>query len=434
METHLPTDLLATPEGREAEAILRACVHCGFCNATCPTYQILGDELDGPRGRIYLMKQMLEGQPVTTETRLHLDRCLTCRNCETTCPSGVQYGRLVDIGRHVAEQRAPRPWSEQLMRGALRAGLTTPALFGPALKIGQAMRGWLPRLLQDHVPSPSGGGCPEQDAGQERGRPQGALQAPPSPQPSPTGGGGKRLMLVLEGCVQPGLAPETNAAAARVLDRLGIHLMAAAGAGCCGAIDQHLSAPDAALASMRRNIDAWWPHIQAGAEAIVLTASGCGSLVKEYGHHLRGDSVYAEKAARVSELAKDLAEVLAAEDLSGLHTRQPRRVAFHPPCSLQHGQQVQGVVEDILVRLGHELTPFNETHLCCGSAGTYSLLQPELSRTLRDRKLGHIQAARPEVIATANIGCQTHLAAGAEVPVVHWITLLDGEWQVASGE
>lgn len=406
METHLPVDLLNTPEGREAEAILRTCVHCGFCNATCPTYQILGDELDGPRGRIYLMKQMLEGQPVTAETRLHLDRCLTCRNCETTCPSGVQYGRLVDIGRQVAEQRAPRPLTERVVRKALRTGLTTPGVFAPALKLGQMVRPWLPETLRSHVPEVLAGG--------------------PRPQ-----GNHARTMLVLEGCVQPGLAPETNTAAARVLDRLGIRLIAAAGAGCCGAIDQHLAAPDPALQAMRRNIDAWWPHIQAGAEAIVLTASGCGSLVKEYGHHLRHEPAYAEKAARVSELALDLAEVLAKEDLSGLHAPQsphppqPRRIAFHPPCSLQHGQKVRGVVEDILTRAGFELVPFTESHLCCGSAGTYSLLQPELSRSLRDRKLGHIQAARPECIATANIGCQMHLAVGAEVPVVHWITLLE---------
>jgi glycolate oxidase iron-sulfur subunit len=290
--------------------------------------------------------------------------------------------------------------TEQVARKALRTGLTTPAMFAPALKLGQALREFLPRPLREHVPP--------------------AQQSKAWP-----GNAHPRTMLVLEGCVQPGLAPETNAAAARVLDRLGIRLMAAPGAGCCGAIDQHLSAPVAALAAMRRNIDAWWPHIQAGAEAIVLTASGCGSLVKEYGHHLRHDPAYKEKAARVSGLAKDLSEVLAAEDLSAIRPNGPRRVAFHPPCSLQHGQQVRGVVEGILTRAGFELVPFTESHLCCGSAGTYSLLQPELSRNLRDRKLGHIQAARPDVIATANIGCQTHLAAGAEVPVVHWITLLE---------
>ncbi|HNQ05176.1 MAG TPA: glycolate oxidase subunit GlcF [Thiobacillaceae bacterium] len=400
METRLPQDLLGTPEGREAEAILRSCVHCGFCNATCPTYRLLGDELDGPRGRIYLMKQMLEGRPVTAQTRLHLDRCLTCLNCETTCPSGVRYGRLLDIGRTMVEQRAPRSAWERLKRQAVRTGLTTPALFEPALKVGRWVRDWLPAPLKSHVPP----------AVQPCIRPDGAHA---------------RTMLVLEGCVQPGLAPEINVAAARVLGRLGIRLISAAGAGCCGAIDQHMAAAQAARKAMRRNIDAWWPHIQAGVEAIVLTASGCGSLVKEYGHHLRHDPDYRAKAARVSALARDLSEVLAREDLDGMRAPHSSRVAFHPPCSLQHGQQIRGVVEDILARAGFELVPFAEPHLCCGSAGTYALLQPELSHTLRERKLGHIQAARPGIIATANLGCRMHLAAGTDVPVVHWISLLE---------
>jgi glycolate oxidase iron-sulfur subunit len=400
METHLAADLADTPEGKEAEAILRACVHCGFCNATCPTYQLLGDELDGPRGRIYLMKQMLEGQPVTARTRQHLDRCLTCRNCETTCPSGVQYGRLVDIGRALVERRAPRPLAERLARDGLRRSLQAPLLFSPLLKVGQGVRGWLPGFVRDHIPE--------------------ARYAGPRPAARH-----KRRMLVLEGCVQPGLAPETNAAAARVLDRLGVSLIAAPGAGCCGAIDQHLAAGADALAAMRRNVDAWWPEIQRGAEAIVMTASGCGSLVKEYGHHLRHDPRYADKARRVSELTRDLSEVLAGEDLSALRNGPPRRIAFHPPCSLQHGQKVRGVIEAILTGLGHELLPVDEAHLCCGSAGTYSLLQPELAGQLRERKLGHLQARGAELIATANIGCQMHLAAGAAVPVVHWISLLD---------
>lgn len=407
MQTTLAEAFRDTEQGQEAEAILRACVHCGFCNATCPTYQMLGDELDGPRGRIYLIKQVLEGQPVSAVTRRHLDRCLTCRNCETTCPSGVQYGRLADIGRELAEQQAPRPLHERIARQALRAGLTTPMVFQPALKLGQTLRGLLPRGLRAHVPPP------RRDA---------RAAVPPV---LARGGGRARRMLVLQGCVQPALAPETNAAAARVLARLGIQLTAAPGAGCCGAIDQHLAAPEAARRAMRRNIDAWWPEIDAGAEAIVLTASGCGSLVKEYGHHLRHDPAYAAKAARVSALARDLCEVLRDEDLDALRAAQPRRVAFHPPCSLQHGQGVRGVVEDLLRRAGHELVPFAESHLCCGSAGTYALLQPELSGALRARKLGHLQSARPELIATANIGCQTHLAAGAEVPVVHWISLLE---------
>jgi len=403
MQTNLADFIRDTPQGKEAESILRSCVHCGFCNATCPTYQLLGDELDGPRGRIYLMKQMLEGRPVSAVTRQHLDRCLTCRNCETTCPSGVQYGRLIDIGREMVDRLSPRPASQQLVRAGVRRSLANGAVFGVLLKLGRGVRWALPANLRAHLPGPSVAG------------PRPVVRHP-------------RRMLVLEGCVQPSLAPETNAAAARVLDRLGISLVAAPEAGCCGAIDQHLAAPESAKAAMRRNIDAWWPHIEARAgvniEAIVITASGCGSLVKEYGHHLRDDPDYAGKAAQVSALTRDLAEVLAREDLSRLK-QKPRRIAFHPPCSLQHGQKVRGVVEDILTGVGHELVPVDEAHLCCGSAGTYSLLQPEIAGQLRERKLSNLQARGPELIATANIGCQSHLAAKSDVPVVHWISLLE---------
>ena len=425
MQTTLAEFIRATPQGEEAETILRSCVHCGFCNATCPTYQLLGDELDGPRGRIYLMKQMLEGQPVTAVTRDHLDRCLTCRNCETTCPSGVEYGRLIDIGREVVEQLSPRPAGERLLRMGLRRTLASPTLFGTLLKLGRGMRWALPAALRQHLPpSPPGRGAGGEGATLNQ---PGAPDQPsiPLPGPPPGGEGELRTMLVLEGCVQPTLAPETNAATKRVLGHLGIQLLAAPEAGCCGAIDQHLAAPEAARAAMRRNIDAWWPHIEAGAEAVVITASGCGSLVKEYGNHLRADPAYADKAARVSELTLDLSEVLAREDLRRLRRGPPRRIAFHPPCSLQHGQKVRGVIEAILSGLGHELVPVQESHLCCGSAGTYSLLQPELSGQLRERKLGHLQAGQPDLIATANIGCQSHLAAASGVPVVHWITLLD---------
>jgi glycolate oxidase iron-sulfur subunit len=411
MQTNLAAFIRDTAQGQEAEAILRSCVHCGFCNATCPTYQLLGDELDGPRGRIYLMKQMLEGQPVTAVTRLHLDRCLTCRNCETTCPSGVQYGRLIDIGREVVERLSPRPVGERLLRAGLRKGLQSPALFGAMLKLGQSVRGFLPAALREHLPASV------------------VIPAPDSIQDSPDAREATatftRRMLVLEGCVQPGLAPETNAATRRVLGRLGIELVSAPKAGCCGGIDQHLAVPEAAKAAMRRNIDAWWPFIQQACEAIVMTASGCGSMVKEYGHHLRHDPVYAEKAARVSALTRDLAEVLRDEDLSQLAPVKSRRIAFHPPCSLQHGQKVRGVIENILTRAGYELLPVDESHLCCGSAGTYSVLQPELAGQLRARKLANLQAHRPALIASANIGCQSHLAAGSDVPVVHWISLLD---------
>jgi glycolate oxidase iron-sulfur subunit len=418
MQTQLADFIRDTAQGKEAEAILRACVHCGFCNATCPTYQLLGDELDGPRGRIYLMKQMFEGQPVSAVTRLHLDRCLSCRNCETTCPSGVQYGRLIDIGREVVEERSPRPVAERLLRAGLRKGLQSPLLFGSLLKLGQGVRGVLPGVLREHLPAANNTGS--------RLVQTDIQDSPDAREASATL---TRHMLVLEGCVQPAMAPETNAAAKRVLARLGINLVAAPNAGCCGAIDQHLAAPDAARAAMRRNIDAWWPFIEGGAggniEAIVMTASGCGSTVKEYGHHLRHDPAYAAKAARVSELTRDLSEVLRDEDLSILRPAQPRRIAFHPPCSLQHGQKLRGVIEGILTRAGFELLPVDEAHLCCGSAGTYSVLQPELSGQLRARKLSHLQARGPELIASANIGCQSHLATASSVPVVHWITLLD---------
>ena len=428
MQTQLADFIRATPEGQEAEAILRSCVHCGFCNATCPTYQLLGDELDGPRGRIYLMKQMLEGQPVSAVTRTHLDRCLTCRNCETTCPSGVRYGRLIDIGRSVVERLAPRQLGERLLRLGLRRALASAMLFRPLLQLGRCLSWALPAGLREHITPLKKGGRYRRVGASSGDLPVSAgmepLQKSP-PAPLFQRGEKVRRMLVLNGCVQPTLAPETNLATTRVLERLGIRLIAAPEAGCCGALSQHLAAPEAAKAAMRRNIDAWWPLLEAGAEAIVMTASGCGSLVKEYGQHLRDDPAYAAKAARVSQLTRDLAEVLAREDLGALHTARPRRIAFHPPCSLQHGQQVRGVIEAILTGLGHELVAVAESHLCCGSAGSYSLLQPELAGQLRARKLGNLEAGQPELIATANIGCQSHLAAASGVPVVHWISLLD---------
>lgn len=405
MQTQLPADFIATAPGREADRILRNCVHCGFCNATCPTYQLLGDELDGPRGRIYLMKQMFETGTASAATRMHLDRCLTCRNCETTCPSGVEYGHLIDIGREWFETRVARNPADKLRREGLRRFLLAPGLFGGLLKLGRGVRGFLPAGLKRHVPEV---------------RPTPASEARSTP-----ASGHTRRMLLLEGCVQPDIDPGINAAAVRVLDRLGIALASAPSAGCCGALSQHLGALEAAREAMRRNIDAWWPEIVAGAEAIVMTASGCGSQVKDYGYLLRDDPDYAEKAARVSALTRDLAEVLAGEDLAALKPGRSRRIAFHPPCSLQHGQKVRGVIEAMLTRSGYELLPVDEAHLCCGSAGTYSILQPGIAGQLRDRKLSNLQARGPELIATANIGCQSHLAAASGVPVVHWITLLE---------
>jgi glycolate oxidase iron-sulfur subunit len=402
MQTALADFIRDTPLGREADAILRTCVHCGFCNATCPTYQLLGDELDGPRGRIYLIKQALEGHAPTRKTLTHLDRCLTCRNCETTCPSGVRYGALVDIGRELIERQVRRPWPERFLRGALRAVIPHPRRFASLLRIGQLFRPLLPRGLKRSIPD--------------------RQRAAPWP-----GAAHTRRMLVLEGCVQPALAPNINVAAARVLDRLDITLVAADGAGCCGAAAHHTSGVEEGLAAARRNIDAWWPHIEAGAEAIVMTASGCGVHVKGYGRHLKDDPAYAAKAARISALTRDLGEILANEDLSKLKAgvRPGLRVAFQSPCSLQHGQKLSGVVEKILRDLGVTLTPVPEAHLCCGSAGTYSILQRALSQQLLERKLGALQSGQPDVIATANVGCFAHLQTRATVPVKHWIELLD---------
>jgi glycolate oxidase iron-sulfur subunit len=393
VQTELAAFIRDTPEGREADAILRKCVHCGFCSATCPTYQLLGDELDSPRGRIYLIKQALEGAPVTASTQLHLDRCLTCRACETTCPSGVQYGRLADIGRAVLEQKVPRgPW-QRARRAALAFALPRRALFSALLGLGRLFRFLAPGLVPP------------------RAAPAGAWPAPRH----------ARRMLVLAGCVQPALAPRINAAAARVLDRSGISLLEAPGAGCCGALRFHLNDQDAGRDDMRALIDAWWPAVARGEiEAIVMTASGCGATVKEYGHLLREDPAYRDKAARISALTRDLSEVVAP--LAGAGRG---KVAFQSPCSLQHGQQLRGKVEALLEAAGYELTPVPDAHLCCGSAGTYSILQPALSRQLRGRKLAALQGGAPAAIATANIGCLTHLQSGAQVPVRHWIELLD---------
>ncbi len=404
MQTQLADFIRDSHQGQEADAILRSCVHCGFCTATCPTYQLLGDELDGPRGRIYLIKQVLEGHTPSRKTQLHLDRCLTCRSCETTCPSGVRYGRLVDIGRATVEAVVPRPWGERLARRLLRWLVPSRWRFGLLLGLGQWVRPLLPASLRVKVP-------PRRVSG-----PWPSTRRP-------------RLLVALAGCAQAAATPDTNAAAARILDRLGISLVEAPGAGCCGALPHHLGAEGEALAMMRRNIDAWWPQVEAGAEAILVTASGCGVMVKDYGVLLAQDPAYADKAARIAALARDPGEVLAAE-MSHLEARLPgpgagRKIAFHSPCSLQHGQQLPGLVEGLLVKLGYELTLVRDSHLCCGSAGSYSLLQPELSRRLRDEKLANLTAGDPACIATANVGCQLHLETGTRIPVRHWLELVD---------
>jgi glycolate oxidase iron-sulfur subunit len=401
MQTNLSEEARTLARAQEAEDILRSCVHCGFCNATCPTYQLLGNELDGPRGRIYLIKQMLEGEPVTDKTQLHLDRCLTCRNCETTCPSGVTYHALLDIGREMLERRVERPVAERVLRAGLRHVIPRARTFGALLKVGRMMRPVLPAALGEKIPLAAAV----------------AKQRPPVRH--------ARRMLMLEGCAQRSLSPNTNAAAARVLDRLGVSIEAAPEAGCCGATDYHLNAQQAGLERARRNIDAWWPRVQAGAEAIIQTASGCGAFVKEYGHLLRDDSAYAAKARRISEIARDLGEVLADAPLERLQVRADQRVAFHCPCTLQHAQKLGGSVEGVLGRLGFDLAPVPDAHLCCGSAGTYSFTQPVLARQLRDNKLDALESGSPDVIATANIGCQTHLGAGGRTPVRHWIEIVD---------
>jgi glycolate oxidase iron-sulfur subunit len=404
MQTHLADWIRDTPAGVEADSILRKCVHCGFCLATCPTYNLLGDELDSPRGRIYLMKQMLEGAPVTRRTQLHLDRCLTCRACETTCPSGVEYGKLVDIGRNIIEEKVKRRPGDRRRRWFLKSTLPHRGLFGFALALGRVFRPFLPSTMAARIP---------------KARPAGTI---PEARHS-------RRMLVLAGCVQPSLAPSINAAAARLLDRVGISLVEAPEAGCCGAVTHHLNYQDEALGYMKRNIDAWWPHVEAGAEAIVITASGCGTMVKDYGHLLRHDPDYAAKAERISALARDVSEVVAAEReaLAGEFkgTDDSVKVAFQSPCSLQHGLKIVGIVEAILRDAGFTLTPVPDSHLCCGSAGTYSILKPELSQRLLHGKLRALKSGRPAQIATANIGCLAHIGTEADVPVRHWIELVE---------
>ncbi|WP_280153635.1 glycolate oxidase subunit GlcF [Piscinibacter sp. XHJ-5] len=406
MQTQLSDEFKDTPAGREAEGILRKCVHCGFCTATCPTYQVLGDELDGPRGRIYLMKQVLEGHEPTRRTQIHLDRCLTCRNCETTCPSGVDYGHLVEIGRRIVEERVPRPGGERAVRWLLKEGLTSP-LFAPAMKLGQAVRPLLPAALKAKVAVKSGPGAHRWPTREHA-----------------------RAVLLLAGCVQPAMLPNINSATARVLDAAGIQTLVAKEAGCCGAIRLHLNDPEGGLDDMRRNIDAWWPLVSSGrVEAIVMNASGCGVTVKDYGHALAHDPAYADKARRIAELTRDLSELLP-ELVPLLRERlQPHGttpLAFHPPCTLQHGQNLRGLVETHLPALGFEvkLAP-HESNLCCGSAGTYSVLQPEMAITLRDRKLAQLAPLKPQVIVSANVGCIQHLQSGTATPVRHWVEVLD---------
>ena len=404
MKTNLIPVYKQSPQGQDAEAILRKCVHCGFCTATCPTYQALNDERDGPRGRIYLIKEMLEGNELTDKTRTHLDRCLTCRACETTCPSGVEYGRLIDFARGEVEKKLSRPLLERTLRWCLRAILPRRKLFGFLLKLGRIFQPVLPKVLSSKIP-------PRKTANNPW---------PVSAHP--------RVMLALAGCAQPTSTPNTNVSAARVLDKLGITLVEESKAGCCGAVNYHLGAHDEGLDYMRQNIDAWWPAVEAGVEAIVMTASGCGAMVQDYGHALKHDEHYAKKAKRVSELTKDLTEVLLAEDLNLLaleENNKTGKVSVHCPCTLQHAMKQNGAIETILIRAGITLAETTDKHLCCGSAGTYSILQPKISQKLLSNKLKALTGDNPAIIVTANVGCQMYLETKANIPVQHWIELLD---------
>ncbi|MDY0308708.1 MAG: glycolate oxidase subunit GlcF [Castellaniella sp.] len=404
MQTQLADWARDTDLGRDAEEILRRCVHCGFCLATCPTYQILGDELDSPRGRIYQIKQVLEGAAPSFVTQQHLDRCLTCRNCETTCPSGVQYGALVDIGRQVVGERVQRPLRERVMREALRR-LLGSRWFGLLYRVGGWVRPALPAALRAKVAPP---------------RPAGQLPTDP--------GRHARQVLMLANCVQPAMMPSIDAATMRVLDAMGVGTRIAAGSGCCGAINFHLDAQEAGRAQMRANVDAWLPLLESGeVEALVVNASGCGGMIKDYAHHLKHDPAYAQRAARLMPYVQDIAEFLApmAAELRARMRRAPGRSAFHPPCTLQHWQGLRAVTERLLSDLGFDLQSFGESHLCCGSAGTYSITQPVLSTSLRDRKLRAIESTLPGTIVSANIGCICHLQGGTDTPVRHWIEIVD---------
>jgi len=402
MQTNLLVDFLNTPQGQEADKILRSCVHCGFCTATCPTYQLLGDELDGPRGRIYQIKLALEGEEVSSHTQTHLDRCLTCLNCETTCPSGVQYHRLLDIGREYIDNKVKRSYGQRLSRWVLRQTLPYSRRIAPFVKLGQWFKPLLPEPLAKKIPSR-----------------QQAIYVNPGKHP--------RKMLMLAGCAQKVMTPRTNQATSVVLGQLGIELIEAPLAGCCGALSHHLCAAEEAKVFMRRNIDAWWPYIEEGAEAIIMTASGCGAMVKDYAVHLLHDRDYAEKARHISSMTRDLCEVITADDIRKLPSGKGQSVVFHPPCTLQHAQKLSGRIESLLTAAGYKLLPVKDSHLCCGSAGSYSILQSRLANQLKQRKLEALETHQPELIVTANIGCQLHLQSGTHIPVKHWIEILVGE-------
>ncbi len=404
MYTELADFIKDTPEGNIANTILSKCVHCGFCTATCPTYQLTNDELDGPRGRIYQIKSVLEGTPATKSVQEHLDRCLTCRNCETTCPSGVEYGKLVEIGREVVEKQLPRTGQAAFKRKLLRKLILNPALFNTTYRMGQNVKSMLPAALSKKIMAKK-------------------------PALAPVTQQHEHKVIMLAGCVQPTMSPNINLATARVLDKLNVTPVMPSNAGCCGAINLHMSEHEAGLDDMRRNIDAWIPLLNSGVKAIIINASGCGATVKEYGYHLQNDANYQDKANRISEAAMDIVEYLEtrAQDLLELmpaHTQQAT-LAYHPPCSLQHGMKLGGRVEMLLHKMNINVCLPHESNLCCGSAGTYSFFQPEFSEQLRDRKLGNLDELKPDVILSANIGCIAHLQSATQTPVEHWVEYLD---------
>jgi glycolate oxidase iron-sulfur subunit len=418
MQTSFTLAQLADPDTREAEKILRTCVHCGFCTATCPTYVLLGDELDSPRGRIYLLKDMLEkDRPATEEVVKHIDRCLSCLGCMTTCPSGVHYMHLVDHGRRRIEETYVRPLPDRLLRRLLGWLLPRPGLFRMAL-VGASVANSLAKPLARFLPA----------------RLHALLSLAPRvlPGPSPTdrpqvfpaaGPRSKRVAL-LTGCVQKIIAPAINEATVRLLNRHGCEVVVAEGAGCCGALTHHLGRDAADYA--RANIDAWSRTLaDGGLDAIVVNASGCGTHVKDYDFLLREDPAYADKAARISALAKDVTEIVAQLDLALPITPSGIRVAYHSACSMQHGQRIHSLPKKLLVDAGFTILDIPEAHLCCGSAGTYNIMQPALATALRDRKLANIASVRPQLIATGNIGCMTQLGAATSLPLVHTVELLD---------
>ncbi len=411
MQTNIDEALKNTHAGLEAERILRSCVHCGFCTATCPTYRLLGDELDGPRGRIYLIKGLLEGKETSDKTQMHLDRCLTCLACETSCPSGVEYGHLLDIGRQAINKKVRRTLTERSYRYLLRKILPYPRRVSFFLSLGRGLRFILPSKFRQMIP--------------ENKR----VRITESTRRRVKYG---RKMILFTGCVQPLLSPETNCASTHVLNRLGIETIVSHDEACCGAINHHMADDDSGLTFIKNNIDAWWPYIEEGIEAIVISASGCGTMIKDYGYILRNDADYKDKAHQVSMMAKDIGEIIIGEEIETLKKMikvKSRRVAFQNPCSLQHGQKIKDETESLLKKLGYQIENIEDANQCCGSAGTYSLLQTELSEELRRKKISALEAVKPDVIMTANIGCQLHLQQATEIPVKHWIEILEEDLQ-----